>query len=658
MKKNIEQTYKILSDIDHTLLRPSSFLGSVTVEKCNKYILDKNKFVIKEVCYNPGFHKLFDEIISNSVDESKRPNTKLTTIKVDIDKKKGEITVYDNGGIPVEMHKETKLYVPNMIFGYLRSSSNYNDDEDRNWVGVNGIGSKITNIFSTKFNVITADGKNKFSMTWTNNMKRHTAPIVEKTKLHFTKITYIPELSRFNMDIISDDDIKLMEKRVYEIAGCNPNLNIYFQEKKISIKSFQDYCKMYIDNNVFIYEENKNWQIGVSFSLTSSLQQVSYVNSVYTYDGGSHCDYILNQISSFLREKINKKNKFDLLPGQIKNHLFLFVNSTIIRPSFSSQTKEKLITNQKDFGTEIKLSDKFLNSVYKSEITKQILDWVSKKNEAEERAAVRTANKAINKIKIGKLVDAKGRDRRRCSLMLCEGDSPMAGFRKYRNPETQGGFPLRGKSLNVRELSESKAIQNQEIQNIMAALGLQFGKSPFVYDKNGKLVQDNLRYGEIHIYSDADVDGTSCASLLVNVFEKWWPELFKEHRVARCETPVIIATNKKTKKTECFYYDDEWQEWQRDKDLDKWDVDYKKGLSALTDEEYEDIIKNPRLYYYDITDNSRSKLVTWFGSDSAARKEVLSQPTTPKREYFEKGKVVARKRKTETANQKRSESLF
>lgn len=636
MKKNVEQTYKILSDIEHTLLRPSSFLGSVTVEKCNKYVLDKNKFVVKEVCYNPGFHKLFDEIISNSVDESKRPKTKLNTIKVDIDKKNGIITVYDNGGIPVEIHKETKLYIPDMVFGNLRSSSNYNDDEDRNWVGVNGLGSKITNIFSTKFNVITADGKNKFSMTWTNNMKKHTTPVIEKTKLHFTKITYTPELSRFNMDTISDDDIKLMEKRVYEIAGCNPNLNIYFQEKKISIKSFQDYCKMYIDDNVFIYEENKNWQIGVSFSLTGNLQQVSYVNSVYTYDGGSHCDYILNQISSFLREKISKKNKFDILPGQIKNHLFLFVNSTIIRPSFSSQTKEKLITNQKDFGTEIKLSDKFLNSVYKSEITQQILDWVERKNEADEKAAVRNANKSIEKIKVSKLIDAKGKNRKNCTLMLCEGDSPIAGFRKYRNPETQGGFPLRGKSLNVRELSESKAIQNQEIQSIMSAMGLQFGKSPFTYDKNGKLVGENLRYGKILIFSDADVDGIACASLLVNFFEKWWPALFKEHRVARCETPVIIAKHKKSGKKMYFYYDDEWNEWQRKNNVLQYDISYKKGLASLDDLEYEEIIKNPRLYYYELTDKSRERLEVWFGSDSTKRKDAISNNNDVKRKYTEK----------------------
>ena len=310
MKKDVSEIYKTLSDIDHTLLRPASFLGSVVSEKSNQYILEEGKFVLKDVIYNPGFHKLFDEIISNSVDESKRPGTSLNTIKVEIDKEKGTISVFDNGGIPVEIHKDTKMYVPQMIFGNLRSSSNYNDEEDRSWVGVNGLGSKISNIFSTSFKVETADGKKKFEMEWTENMKKHSKEKVSSTSKHYTRITYTPELSRFGMKEISDDDIRIMEKRVYEIAGCNPKLTIFFQGKKILINSFKDYCNMYLDeNNPLIYIENKDWQVGVALSNSGNFQQVSYVNSVYTYDGGSHINYIIDQITPYLREKITKKYK-------------------------------------------------------------------------------------------------------------------------------------------------------------------------------------------------------------------------------------------------------------------------------------------------------------------------------------------------------------
>ena len=623
---DVNKIYKSLSDIEHTLLRPASFLGSVVMEISNQYVLDGDKFVLKELEYNPGFHKLFDEIISNSVDESKRPKTKLDTIKVEIDQEKGIITVHDNGGIPVKMHTETKMYVPHMIFGNLRSSSNYNDDEERNWVGVNGLGSKITNIFSTNFEVITADGKNKFQMCWTNNMKNHTDAKITKSNIHFTKITYTPELSRFGMKKITDSDIKIIEKRIYEIAGCNPNLNIFFQGRKIIMKSFKDYCQMFVDDNI-IYEENKDWQIGVAVSPSGGFQHVSYVNSVYTYDGGSHCDYILNQIVPFLREKINKKYKTDILPGQIKNHIFLFVNSTIIRPSFSSQTKEKLITDIKNFGTEIKLTDKFINSIYKSEITNSITDWLDQKKVADEKKAEREANKVIAKVKVDKLIDCKwaGTAKKdKCRLILTEGDSAICALRNFRSVETDGGLPLRGKSLNVRDLPKSKVMENAEIMAVMAAMGLKFGESPITFDKNGKIVEDKTRFGTIQIYTDADVDGTACAALILNYIHKFWPDLIRAHKIARAETPIIIAEHKKTKKETWFYYDSEYKEWCVGKDLKDYEIHYMKGLGALNNKQSKEIFQNPHLYYYELDDFAEESMQHWFGKDTEMRKKKLA----------------------------------
>ena len=624
MKRDVNEIYKTLSDIDHTLLRPASFLGSVVSEKSNQYVLEDSKFVLKEVLYNPGFHKLFDEIISNSVDESKRPNTKLNTIKVEIDKTKGTISVFDNGGIPVEIHKDTKMYVPQMIFGNLRSSSNYNDDEDRSWVGVNGLGSKISNIFSTSFVVETADGKKKFEMEWTNNMKKHSKEKITSTSKHFTRITYTPELSRFGMKEISDDDIKIMEKRVYEIAGCNPKLTIFFQGKKIMINSFKDYCNMYLDeNNPLIYIENKDWQVGVALSTTGNFQHVSYVNSVYTYDGGNHLIHILDQITPYLREKITKKYKTDILPGQIKNHIFLFVNSTIIRPSFSSQTKEKLISDVKNFGTSIELNEKFLSQIYKSEITNSITDWLDKKKMADDSKAEREANKTIAKVKVEKLVDCRWAGtlkKSKTSLSITEGDSAAAGFRKFRDPNTQALFPIRGKILNVRVSSKDKVRANEELKGIMAAMGLQFGKSPFIY-RGTKLFQDNLRIHEIRIYSDQDSDGYQISGLLLNIFAYYWPELIKEHRVARVDTPILIA--KQGRKSEKFYNKSDFDKWCEKNDQSKWDIEYFKGLGALDDCEYKEIVQNPNIYYYELDDCALDELETWFGKDTDKRKEKL-----------------------------------
>lgn len=624
MTKTIEEKYKSLSEVEHVRKRSGMYLGSKVTERSEQYILEDGKFIKKLVNYNPGVLKLFDEIISNSVDESKRKGSKLNTIKVEVNQETGYVVVYDNGGIPVEIHKETKKYLGEMLFGSLRTGSNYDDTEQRTVAGTNGIGSVLVNIMSDEFKVETADGKQRFNMTWTDHMSNHTKPNVKFSTSHYTRITYKLDFNEFEMNGIDNDCFKLIEKRVYDVAGCNPNLTIFFNGKKIMINSFRDYCEMYLDSeNVLLYEENKNWQIGVSVSPIGNFQQISFVNNCYTYDGGTHNDYVLNQIIPTLREKISKKYKTDVLPGQIKNHIFLFINSTIFNPSFSSQTKEKLITDQKNFGTEIKLTDKFINSIYKSEITNSITDWLEQKKNADEKKAEREANKAIAKVKVDKLVDCKwagGLKKNLTNLNITEGDSASAGFRKFRNPQTQALFPIRGKILNVRDAAKEKVRANAEIKGIMAAMGLKFGQSPFEY-RNGKLFQDNLRIHEVRILTDADTDGSDIAGLLLNIFAYYWPELIKEHRVARIDTPILIA--RMAKKEQKFYYKSEFDEWCKKNDPTKWDIEYYKGLSALEDKDYKELIQNPNIYYYELDDLALDELDIWFGKDSDKRKEKL-----------------------------------
>jgi DNA topoisomerase-2 len=385
---------------------------------------------------------------------------------------------------------------------------------------------------------------------------------------------------------------------------------------------------MYInEGDLLLYEENKDWQVGLSVSPTGSFQQVSYVNCVNTFDGGTHNDHILNQIIPSLREKISKKFKTDILPGQIKNHMFLFINSTIINPAFSSQTKEKLITDIKNFGTEIKLTDKFINSIYKSEITNSITDWLDQKKVADEKKAEREANKAIAKVKVDKLIDCKwaGTDKKdKCRLILTEGDSAMAAFRPNRDPNTAGGLALRGKSLNVRDLPKSKVMENAEIMAVMAAMGLKFGESPIKFDKNGNIVEDKTRYGTIQIYTDADVDGTACAALILNYIHKFWPDLIRAHKIARAETPIIIVEHKKTKKEKWFYYDSEYKEWSNGIDLKDYDIHYMKGLGALNDKQSKEIFQNPHLYYYELDDFAEESMQHWFGKDTEMRKKKLA----------------------------------
>jgi len=419
MSKNIEEKYKILEQIDHVLLRPQTYVGSDKLTNKDCWILDNGYMVIKNINYVPSFIKIFDEIIMNCVDESKRGGSKLNTIKVNISG--DEISVWDNGGIPVVMHKTYKIYVPEVIFGNLMSGSNYDDNESRTYAGLNGLGAKLTNIFSKEFKVITCDGKKKFIQVFSENMRNKGTPKISKSSDRHTEIKYNPDFKKFGMNKIDKDHSLMIQKRVFDVAGSNPKLKIYLNGKIITIKSFEDYIKTYTEDPIFEESKDKSWSIGIAPS-NDGFQQVSFANSTETCDGGTHLDYVLNQVINHLREFFKKKHKVDVKPSELKNHMFFFLNSTVINPSFSSQTKEKMITEIKDFGYEYKVSETFIKRILKSEIIESILDWIDQKKIADESKTARQLNKSLGKVRVEKLIDAKGKDRWKCSMGIFEGD--------------------------------------------------------------------------------------------------------------------------------------------------------------------------------------------------------------------------------------------
>lgn len=608
--KSIEQKYRKLDDIEHCLKRPGMYVGSTKTRVDSRYLLNlDDEFQKQDVNINPAFLKIFDEIISNSSDEHRR-NNKLNLIEVTTCGNTGQVTIRDNGGIPVVKHKIHDEYVPEMIFSNLKAGSNFDDSEDRLVAGTNGVGATLTNIFSSEFCIKTCDGKNHFYQKFSNNMREKTEPSVEKAKKRkrFTEISYVADFSQFGLSGLDDCHIELMRKRCIDLAANNPLLTIKFNGKSYNYPSFSKYCRLYAEN--VIYESSERWRVGVSSSDGSS-QQVSFVNGIETTDGGTHIDTILNQIVDVVRERLKKKYKVDLRPAEIKNHIFIFVSTDIVNSSFSSQTKEKLITDPRDFGSKHNISDKFLKSVCDSEMVQRILDWALQKKIADERKALRKLNKRLDKEKVVKLIDAKGRKREKCSLLLFEGDSASSAFRKYRDPMSQGAFPLRGKFLNVTGLSASKVVQNKEVLSLLKAIGLRLGEDA-----------KDLRYGKVLIYSDADPDGDSIAGLLINFFGRFWPDLLEKKMLYRVVTPLVVVEHKGKKIS--FYTNKEFDIWQKDiENIKSWDVSYKKGLASLEDGEYRDIIQSPKMFALVPGSNLNLSLNDWFGPDSEPRKKKI-----------------------------------
>lgn len=305
----------------------------------------------------------------------------MDTLKVTVDPEKNVISVYNNGkGIPIEMHSREKIWIPELIFGHLLSSSNYDDDEKKLTGGRNGYGAKLANIYSVEFTVETADKNSgqKYVQTWTDNMtKMGKAKITKNSKKEeYTRVSFKPDLKRFGMESIDDDTVALLKKRVYDLAGTVKDVKVVLNDERIKIKNFKQYVELYLNSAAdkaaeesggaaqakqpIIYEQiGPRWEVAFAVS-DGSFQHVAFANSIATTKGGSHVTLIADQITKNLITGIQKKNKGAAVkPAQVKNHMWLFVNALIENPTFDSQTKETLTLPAGKFGTKPSLSEEF-----------------------------------------------------------------------------------------------------------------------------------------------------------------------------------------------------------------------------------------------------------------------------------------------------------
>lgn len=573
-KQTIEKTYQKKSQLEHILLRPDTYIGSV--EKVSElmwvYDTDKEMMIQKQIEYVPGLYKIFDEILVNAADNKQR-DKKMDCIKIEINTDENLISVWNNGqGIPVVMHKEENMFVPTMIFGHLLTSSNYNDEEEKVTGGRNGYGAKLCNIFSNKFTVETAtkEYKRQFKQTWGSNMTKASEPkIREHTGDDYTKISFSPDLSKFKMDRLDEGIVALMTRRAYDIAASSRGVKVFLNGKRLPVKTFKDYIDLYIkgkedesgNNLKVIYEQpNERWEVAMTIS-DRGFQQMSFVNSIATTKGGRHVDYIVDMIVKQIIDVLKKKNKggINIKPFQVKNHMWVFINCLIVNPTFDSQTKENMTLQVKNFGSKCSLSEKFINQVTKSGIVESVLSWAKFKAQNE---LAKTSGKKQSKLRgIPKLEDANEagtKNALKCTLILTEGDSAKATAvsglgvigRDY-----YGVFPLRGKLLNVREATHKQILENAEINNLIKILGLQYKKK-----YNSPEDMKTLRYGKVMIMTDQDQDGSHIKGLLINFIHHNWPELLKQDFLEEFITPIVKA--KKKNEQLSFYSLPEFEEWK------------------------------------------------------------------------------------------------
>lgn len=573
---SITTQYKKLSEVEHVLLRPGRYIGTINTQNIDTfYFDDEGEVHWKTLNYNPGFLKIFDEIISNSADFSKTKEGKhVNKIEVNISTLTGEISVYDNGGIPVIKHPEYDQYIPDMIFGELRSGSNFDDDDDSVGTGQNGEGATLTSIFSTRFEVDTADGKHRFKKVYLNNSRDREDEEVTKSRLKHTRITYIPDYERFGCSITGEtDDYLMLVRRVHEIAATNTHLKVTLNGKEIKYKNFSEFAKKLdsSEEKAAISFGHDRFEVTV-FPSEDGFQHISYINSTCVHKGGTQIPYVMNQIVGAVREHVQRRTKQDVKPSDIQNHFHLVINAQLNNPRYNSQTKEQLETLPSQYGTSLSIDDKVMRRIINSPIVASIIEWAENRallKELQEQRRKNKENARANLRDIEKYEPATQKTKRNeCVLFLCEGDSAASPLRSARDPKTQGIFALKGKPINVRGRKIRDLVKNAELNNIMRILGLGFGEKPDPKE---------LRYGKIVIATDMDLDGHHLSGLLINMFYTLWPELLESGYIVKLNTPIVRI--KQGKKEIDFMSLKEFEEWEKN-NTQRYQAEYLKGLGS------------------------------------------------------------------------------
>ena len=615
--------YQKMSDKEHILKKPDTYIGSIEMTEAETFVYDSatSSIVHRTIHYIPGLYKLFDEGAVNSRDHFVRqeqairdakPNAlPVTCIEFEISED-GTISITNDGnGIDVAQHPEHKLWIPEMIFGHLRTSTNYDENKKEKIVGgKNGFGFKLVLIWSSWGRVETVDHIRglKYIQEFKNNLDEICPPKITKctTTKPYTKVSFRPDYARFGVEGLTPDMRALFEKRIYDIAAItDKSVKVKYNGALIPVKHFQQYIDLYIGakgETKRIYEApDARWEYVVSLAPNGEFQHVSFVNGIYTQKGGKHVEYIMNQIVRKLTEYIKTKKKVDVKPTTIKEQLAIFLRCDIDNPSFSSQSKDEMGTAVASFGSTCKVSDEFIEKLAKM----GVMDAACALTEVKEnKAAKKTDGTKTRTIRgIPKLIDANyaGTEKSaECTVIFCEGDSAKAGIVSGLSREDRnfiGVYPMKGKMMNTRGEALKKIAENNEITEIKQILGLEVGRKYTPDD-----VKYRLRYGKVLFMTDQDLDGSHIKGLGINMFQSEWASLTEiPGFIGFMNTPILKA--KKGAQEKVFYNEGEYRAWKEANESAEaantqptgWNIKYYKGLGTSTGKEFKEYFEHKKI---------------------------------------------------------------
>lgn len=614
-----EREFKILTDVEHVLLRPNMYIGGINLTENEQWIYDKEsgKFSYGTVKYVPAVIKCASELIDNSIDVAIDTNfEKATRIQVRVDDK--SIEVVDNGiGIPCEPPKnkpgETRTCAE-IAWTTLKSGTSFG--ENRNKIGTNGVGSSCVNVFSSLFIGESDDGIRRQTITCRKNLSEINAGrILKSSGKSGVRVYCEPDLKRFNLEKIDDVHKNLIYQRLINLAISYPKIRFSFNGEKISVNE-KKFSSMFSENCVV--ESGDNFMVCVFPNESDEFRHFTYVNGIDMRKGGTHIDYLSYELTSRVRDKLIKKYK-SIRPADIKNKISLVAFFTdFANPEFDSQTKESLSNSQGDITRHLngKLDfDKMAKAMLKNDaIIGPVVDTFKLKEELKARQELKQTKKT--KIRSDKYFPGIGEKK---YLFLVEGLSAGGGLMKCLGRDGKYFFCLRGLALNAFSASLQKIAANQEIKDVLNIIGL---------DLTNKTDQHVINFDRIVIATDADVDGINITSMLLGWWYRLCPDLYSQGKICKLNTPIVIVKDQKDNIRKWFFTLDEFKSWEKTNTDNKLKIVYLKGLGSLSTSDLDYIIQqqgfDSLLEEYVLDENSKEYFENWLGDDSEPRKKYIT----------------------------------
>ena len=638
MNNKASDKFEILSGRQQILQRPQMWIGSMDARSQSMHIISDNKIEHKEVVSIPAFSKIINEIIDNSLDAL--ISSKQTNGKIKVKMTSDTIIVEDNGpGIPVvkkdisqitdtsisaeEKKKLADTYLPEVAWTRLFSGTNFQDSADKMTVGSHGIGSKAAAIFSTKFIGRTDDGKHSCKVTAVNNLEKSTCKVNETSGSTGTRVEFMPDLTKFKLTEIEQVYHDIIYQRLLCLAITFPDISFSFNGKTLNITG-KKFVSMFSDT--VVYQPFDRGFIGIYRNENDEFNFCTYVNGLALNRGGSHVDYVINQLVNPIREKLVKRYK-DIKPADIRNKLSLIVfMRDFPNTKYDSQTKETLTNAPSEVSAYFNGSIDFellAKHILRNEsIIDPIVETFKLKEELKHRLALKNVTKSKVKIDADKFISSTGPERK--YLLICEGWSACSGISQALGRNGTAYYASRGVPLNVTDCKTSQIIKNKEFSDMMSILGI----DP-THDKN-----DDISYDTIVHANDSDIDGTRIAGLYMGWWLRFAPALFNKNKIARLMTPYVILweDTKMTKIHKAFYDMESYKRYEAEHNVDRFKKNLFKGLGSWSKDQFQRLFDtSPNgikdyLQYIQLDDNGKLIADNWLKGDSAdKRKEYLRQ---------------------------------